>query len=278
MNGLAAFFTGSVVMLAETLQGIADLVSAGMAYIGLQRSTYAPSKKHPLGFGREIYFWTILSSLVMFVVLSGLSFYFGFLRLSDPEPISYLGITFLILTISIITNGYSFSLSFRRIMSENKEGGWWKHFYESTKTESKTTFILDLVGTLAASVGLLALGLYYFTGDTRFDGLGAMAIGLIMAIFSLILLFNTKDFVVGKTISDEEKNKIRKVVEEFKEVNRIVYLKATSFGFNKVLIHLGVNLSDGLITDEIENLIDRIESKIKEVIPESHHILVELEK
>ncbi len=279
MNGLAALLTGSVVMLAETLQGIADLVSDTMIYVGMVRSRKFPNIKHPLGFSREIYFWTIMSSVMMFVFLSGLSFYFGYQRLSNPEPLDFIWLSLIILIISVFSNSYSFSLGFRRVMiGRLDEFSYWRHFIESNKLESKVTFLSDLIGILSALLGLGVLLLYYFTGDTRFDGLGAMAIGLIMAVFSLVLLFNTKDFIVGKTISEEDKNKIKRAVEEFQEVNQIVYLKATSFGLNKVLIHLGVNLEDGLVTDEIEHLIDKIEDRIKEVIPESHHILVELEK
>jgi len=279
LNGLVAVLTGSVVMLAETFQGFADFVSDTMAYVGVVRSGRAPTKKHPLGFGREIYFWTIMSSLMMFVLLAGLSFYFGYQRLSNPEPIDFLWLSFIILTISVLSNGYSFSLSFRRVMAGRlADHSYWRQFIESSKLESKVTFLSDLVGILSAFLGLVALLLYYFTEDTLFDGLGAIAIGLIMAIFSLVLLFNTKSFVVGKTIPEGDREKIKLAVNNFKEVKKIVYLKATSFGANDVLVHLGINVADGLVTDQIEHLIDEIESNIKDTLPAASHILIELEK
>ncbi|KKR74572.1 MAG: Cation diffusion facilitator family transporter, partial [Candidatus Curtissbacteria bacterium GW2011_GWD1_40_8] len=80
MNLAVAIITGSVVMLAELLQGIADLTAAGFLLIGLKRSEIPADKTYPFGHGREMYFWTLLSSDVMLAVTAGLSFYFGFRR------------------------------------------------------------------------------------------------------------------------------------------------------------------------------------------------------
>lgn len=277
MNGVVALVTGSVVMLTEVLQGVADLISDLMAYLGIERSDNKPTDLYPLGFGREVFFWTLLSSLVMLFVLAGSSIYFGWQRLLASEEINFIALTFLVLTISVITNGYSFSLSFRRLIKWGNEKSIYQQFLDSTKAESKITFISDAVGSLAALTGLVALLLYQITGNTRFDSFGAIAIGIIMALFAFILLLNTRGFLIGRSISKEDKDKVRQVISLFPQVVDIIYLKAVSFGANQTMVHLGLNLINSLTTDEIEILIDKLEGQIKEALVGEVNILVEVE-
>ena len=72
-----AIITGSVIMLTEALEGVSDLVASGLLWIGLKRSTRREDRSHPFGYGREIYFWTLLSALIMFGVTSTVSIYLG---------------------------------------------------------------------------------------------------------------------------------------------------------------------------------------------------------
>src|SRR5687768_2919413 len=87
LNIAVAIFTGSVVMLAEALQGAADLLAAGLIFIGLRRARKKADSEHQFGHGKELYFWTLISAVVMFTLTSGLSIYFGFQRFTHPEPI-----------------------------------------------------------------------------------------------------------------------------------------------------------------------------------------------
>src|SRR3989338_375740 len=87
LNLIVMLATGSVVMLSELLQGGADLIAAGMLLVGLKRSKSPANKQHPFGQGKEIYFWTLLSALVMFAVAAGFSLYFGWQRFINPQPV-----------------------------------------------------------------------------------------------------------------------------------------------------------------------------------------------
>ncbi|MFI5240972.1 MAG: cation transporter, partial [Microgenomates group bacterium] len=104
LNLTVSAITGSVVMFAELFQGLADLISSGLLWIGLKRSK------------KEIYFWTILSALIMLVVASSMSFYFGLKRFLHPEEVKNILLAYTALSIAIISNGYAFLISLRRIL------------------------------------------------------------------------------------------------------------------------------------------------------------------
>ncbi len=277
LNGAVAVATGSVVMLAETLQGVSDLIVDGLVYIGMKRSKRPATEKHPLGFGRELYIWSLFSTLIMFLFLTGMSFYFGFQRFVKPEPIDHIYLAYFVLIISVFSNSYSFSLAFRRILRGRPFWQIRQALSQSTFLETKITFVSDLMGIFAALFGLLALVLFQVSGLLWFDGLGAMAIGCLMAVFSVWLLRNVKDFIIGVSAPENIKEKIKKAALQVEGVEQVLDLKALVIGSNRLLVNLEIHVKGGLVTREIELLIDKVKADIKEQVPSVFHIQVELE-
>ena len=116
LNLSVAILSGSVIMVTQVLEAVADLTASGFLLIGLRRSMKKEDRTHPFGYGREIYFWTLLSAIVMFGITSTLSFYFGWQRFDHPQPIHDVQIAPLVLMITFFTNFYAFFLSFRRLL------------------------------------------------------------------------------------------------------------------------------------------------------------------
>lgn len=277
LNLFVAFISGSVVMLSQAMEGAADLIASGLLLVGVIRSKRPADRKHPYGYGREVYFWTFISGLVTFSFTACLSIYFGFQRLFNPEPIEHLLLVYVTLIITIATNGYSFSLSSRRLLGVKGFSKITEVFQHSALIETKTTFVLDLMGTVASIIGLIALLIYGLTGDSRFDGIGAIAIGISLAFFAYFILKGAKELLVGQSASIETEKKIIKAALSYSQVVKVLDLRTILIGPNKLLVSLEVHLKDNLHTDEIEVLIDKIERKIRKQVPEATHIQIELE-
>lgn len=274
---VVAALSGSVVMLAQVLEGLADLAASGFLLIGLARSNKPSDKKHPFGYGLELYFWTMFSAFLILGVTSTLSIYFGWQRLFNPIPITNIYLAFAILAVTTVTNGYALSLSVRRLLRGRSISMIKEAFTHSSKIETKITFVLDLTGTLASIFGLIALVFYKITGDLFFDGLGAIAIGNLLAVFGVILLFTIKELIIGQSASDEVEGRIKKATLTQSEVRNVLDLKTLHIGPEKLLVNAEVNLKDGLTTREIEKIMDKIKAEIKKEVPEATHIQVEVE-
>jgi cation diffusion facilitator family transporter len=277
LNFSVAILSGSVIMLTQVLEGVSDLSSSALLLIGFNRSQQKEDEQHPFGYGTEIYFWSFLSAIIMFGLTSTLSFYFGWQRFFHPEPIRdiYLAVAILILT--FFTNGYAFFLSFKRLLKQRPLAHIVRIFYKSSLIETKTTFILDLMGASASLLGAISLGIYIITGDMRFDGLGAMIIGIVLAIFSLFLVTGIRELLIGKRASLETENKIKEAALEVDEVEDILGIKTMHIGTEKLLVDLDVHMQSKLGTRELEKLIDKIKDKIRERVPSAKYIQVELE-
>lgn len=277
LNTILAYLSGSVVMLSQALEGVADLTSAGLLLVGLKRSKIPSSKKHPFGHGRELYFWTFLSALVTFSLTAGACIYFGLKRFINPVEVGNINLAIITLIVAGITNGYSSSLSIRRLLGKRSIINLWKTFLNSAFIETKTIFVIDVMGTIASLLGLISLTFYSITDNFRFDGLGAIVIGITIAFLALIILKGAKDLLVGQSASLEVEKNIRNITEKDPNVQKVLDLRTLQIGPNKLLINIEFHLADELSTDEIEKLIDKIEKEIKSEIPSASNIQIELE-
>jgi len=275
LNVAAMIITGSVVLLAEALEGGSDLIASALLLVGLRMSKRRSDKKHPFGFGKALFSWTLISAMVMLVFGAGLSFYFGLKRFLDPHAIEYIGIAYATLCISIITNGYALSVSTRRLLHDSPFKELKNILFESTHVETKNTFILDLTGASAALIGMISLILYQLTGYQQFDGIGGMLMGLFIAVTSIVLIWGVKDYLAGKSASSEIEKQIRESVLQLSQVKNIVELNTMYMGSNKLLLHLDIEVNKSLTAGEIGELVEEIKKKIKKEIPEVSSIQIE---
>jgi cation diffusion facilitator family transporter len=277
INLIVAVMSGSVVMISQALQGFADLVSSGLLILGVKRAKLPSDRTHPYGHGRELYFWTFLSTLFTFTITALVSFYLGYKRFLNPQQIQNLGLAYTVLTVSIFTNGYAMSLSLKRLLRKKPIDKIWSVFTHGALIETKASLVLDFTGVLASMLGIITLLLYQITGDARYDGLGAMLIAFILGILDIYLIKRAKDLLVGRSANLEIENKIMIATKSFTEVEEILGLRTLHIGPEKLMINLEVNLIDNLNTNEIEALIDKIEEKIKAKVPSASNIQIELE-
>lgn len=277
LNLSIAILSGSVIMLTQVLEGVSDLASSGFLLVGFTHSNHKEDKMHPFGYGTEIYFWSLLSALVMFGLTSTLSFYFGWQRFFHPQPIKDVNIAIIILIVTFFTNGYALLLSYRRLIKRRPIKHILRIFYRSSLIETKTTFTLDLMGASASFLGSLALGIYFFTGDARLDGLGAMIIGIVLAFFAFFLILGIRELLIGKRASLETEARIKNAALEVDEVKEILDIKTLHLGSEKLLVNLFVHMRSRLGTRELEKLTDKIKDRIALEVPSAKYIQVELD-
>lgn len=273
-----AAFTGSNVMFAQGLQGIADLITTLFLLIGVRRTKRKPTPKYPYGFGREIFFWTLLSSLFAFLVSGSLATWRAFSELiSGNNDLVSLPIAVAALSFGLITNGYSLRLSIHRLSNNSTTQSLWQHIRHSSMIETKMTLLVDLMGTLSAGLGLIALVLSFVTGNALFDNAGALLIGLLTGTGALFVILDLRDLIIGRSPHPLIVEKITQSALSVRGVNDVLDLKATAIGSGKFLVILEVHFEDRLTTDDIEKITDDIKSRVQKHTPEITHVQVEAE-
>jgi cation diffusion facilitator family transporter len=277
INAVVAAITGSVVMLSQALQGLSDLLTTGLLYRGVKVSKRKRDDKHHFGYGRELFFWVIIAGVFMFFGTGMLSVYFGLQQILNPQPLEEISIALVVLVVSLIANSYAFSLSVKRLKRSAPSSSWVRHIRSSSMIETKSTFLVDFLGTLAAIVGLIAISSFIITGNSQFDGLGGLTIGILMMIGSVLIIADVKGLIVGRAVSRETAQKINVAALSVQHVERILDLRTTFIGSAKLLVIIEVHLDDRLTTDEIEVISDEIKSVIRRDVPQASIVQVEVE-
>lgn len=270
LNTAIAIFTGSAVMLVEALASFADLVSVTMLALGFKSSRRRANKKHPFGYGKEVYFWAILSAFIIVAITATLSIWFGYQRLVTPSPVENILIAYVVLSVGVLTNAYAFWVGATKILDGRPFRELPKIFFNSPSVTSKTTVVVDGMGTVAALVGLSGLISLGITGNNQLDGVGAIMMGLVLAAFSVLLLTSLRSLVTGQSAGAELQDKIRLAAQKVPEVKEVLSVDTMMLGAESLLVNIEINLRNGLTTDQVEKIIKEVKHEIKTLQPGMH--------
>jgi cation diffusion facilitator family transporter len=277
LNLLVALVTGSTVMLSQALQGLSDLITGGILFMGVKRSKRQSDNKFQFGYGREIFFWVLIAGIVMFGGTGLVSVLLGYNQIVKPEEIENIWLAIAMLVVGFSTNFYAFRLSLVRLKQHSRSGSLWRHLISSSIVETKATFIIDFLGTLAAVIGFVSLVISLITGNEQFDGLGSIAIGLAMMVGAILLMKDVRDLIVGKSVDKDTSRRIIRAATSIDGVNKVLDLRTMYLGSEKLLVILEVHIQDDLDTDTIEKITDIIKTKVQRLVPIAQHIQIEIE-
>ena len=121
----AAAFTGSSAMVSEGIHSIVDTGNGGLLLFGMRRSRKPADADHPFGYGKELYFWTLIVAIVIFAVGGGISAYEGLLHLLHPLPMKDPIWNYVVLGFAIVFESYSFVVAFKAFKGiKGKQSLW----------------------------------------------------------------------------------------------------------------------------------------------------------
>ncbi len=273
----AAFFTGSSAMFSEGIHSLVDTGNGFLLLIGVRKSKKPADDAHPFGYGKEIFFWSFIVALLIFALGGGFAIREGIKHLQNPEPLSHVRWNYLVLLLAMIFEGAALRVALQEF---NKTRGS-KSFLKALKDSKDSTTVAVVIEDTAALMGLMiaffAVLLGQITGWVYFDGLGSVLIGVLLVSVSLFFAIECKALLIGEGLLPEDLDKITSILEEEQRVLSFLRPLTLYFGPNQVLVNLDVNFADSLTSDDIEETIDRLESKIKAALPVVNRIYIEAE-
>jgi cation diffusion facilitator family transporter len=185
----AAFLvTGSASMLAESVHSVADTGNEALLLIGRGRSRRARTAEHPFGFGRERYFYAFVVAVMLFTVGAVFSIYDGIHKILSPGSLQAPAVAYAVLGLSMVLEGLSLRTGIREANQVRQKGHGWRQFVHVTKTPELPVVLLEdtaaLLGLCFAFLGVL---LSQLTGHEQWDGVGSVAVGVLLACAAFIV-------------------------------------------------------------------------------------------
>lgn len=272
---VAAAITGSSSMIAEGIHSVIDAISQLLLLWGIKTSKRLPDEIRPFGYGKELYFWSFIVSLIIFILGGCISVYEGLMRLQKPEYNANQNWNYIILTIAFIFNAISM---FTALRAFNKQRGHTPFFKAIKDSKDPSTFIVllgdvgDLLGLIVAFLGVYLGHLFH---NPYYDGIASMIIGIIMISISLLLLNESKSLLMGETTSRKTLRRVVALTEEDKAVLKVKKHFSMYMAPEEVLLQLNTVFDDDLSTKQITDAIERITKTIQVEFPRIKQIFIE---
>lgn len=285
---IAAAMTGSAAMWAEAYHSASDTVNQILLLYGIKISIRPATFRHQFGFSRSQFFWSFIVATMIFGISGVLALEQGIASLlGEGHHIENPMINYIVLIIAAGFEGNALRIAlkhFKKTIKARGEKVNFKTLIEEFKESKDPTILTVIVEDSAAMLGIAVAGVGIYlselTGNSIYDAIGSLIIGIILMTFAFFLAKENRGLLIGESITQSQYNKIVKLIRKIPEVNRLVSMKTMHLGPEDILVGIQVNLVDGLDTDKIEIITDTIEKNVMEIIPKANreHIFVEIEK
>jgi cation diffusion facilitator family transporter len=267
---------GSSAMLSEGIHSGIDGANDLLLLLGLKRSKQQPDEQHPFGYGKELYFWSLIVSLSVLSVGGGVTVYEGIRQCFHPEPVKHAGWAYLALGCGVLFDGASLIYGLQQFRKQNRGKGLREAIRES---KDPSTFMV-LAEDSAAILGecIAAAGIFLNTrGMLRGDGVASILIGCMLGGVAAFLISETRDLVIGEAVEDEISDAIRELATGEGRFPLVGTPHTQHFGPETVLVTMEVGFDPRRPASELMEAVDRMQQRIRERFPAVKYVYIDPE-
>lgn len=272
---VAGSFTNSSSMISEGIHSLVDTVNQLLLLYGLKRSKKPADSLRPFGYGKELYFWSFIVSILIFGLGGGISIYQGIEHIIHPEPLNDPTWNYVVLVMSMILEGWSLIVAIKEFDKVRNGQAWWKAIVKSKDPSS----FLVLFEDGAAVLGLLIVLVFMLIGHhfelEYMDGIASVLIGLLLVFVSAILARESRSLLMGEGIAPETQKRIKELTEKNESVIKVLNILSTYQSPEEVLLMIICVFKPHEDTEDITDAIDDIRTSIKEEFPLIRFIIIQ---
>jgi cation diffusion facilitator family transporter len=264
----AAWWTGSSAMLSEAIHSLVDTSNQVLLLYGIHRAAIPADAEHPLGHGRELYFWSFIVALLMFMLGACVTFYEGVSHIVNPHAMVDAHINYIVLGCSALFEGATWAIALKEFRKTKGGAGYLEAFVHSKDPPSYMVLFEDtaaLLGLFIAFAGTLAAQLLAMP---VLDGVAAIGISLVLGTTAILLARESKDLLIGEPASPRVCQAIVEIAKGISGIERANVVFTVHLSPDQIVAALSLEFADSLTTPEIEEKVLTLERTIHEVLPD----------
>jgi cation diffusion facilitator family transporter len=264
---VAAVVTGSSAMLTEGIHSLVDSANQLLLIWGRRQSRKPADKRHPFGYGRELYFWSFVVAILVFALGAGVSVYEGIIHILHPEEAVSPIIAYAVLLIAFLLEGGSTVAAFREFREAKGSLGW---FQAVRQSKDPPTFIVLLENGAAMAgivVAAIGLALSQLTGNPFFDGAASVVIGTILGLTAWLLAVESKALLIGEAAEPELVEGIRRAAEGRPGIVGVGHVLTVHSAPDQITVVMSADFEDRITAGEVESIVAGIEQEVAERWP-----------
>ncbi len=255
--------TGSSSLLAESIHSVADSANQGLLILGGRSARQDPTALHQFGYGRLRYFWAFIVAVVLFSVGGLFAMYEGYHKITDPHEIDSPAVALAILGLAIVFEGFALRTAVGHAQPERRGRSWKRYIQESRSPELPVLLLEDSGALLGLVFAILGVVLALLTGNPVFDGIGTLAIGLLLVSIAAVLAGEMKSLLVGESASPDDQQAIERELGSGPGVKRTIHVLTQHLGPDELLVAAKVEFDPNLATHELVEAINDCEARVR---------------
>ena len=266
-KGVAAYFTRSSAMLAETVHSLADCSNQLLLLFGMRQARRPASPDYPLGYGKAIYFWSFLVAVMLFTVGGMFSLYEGVHKLQHPEPMQRWWWAAGVLVFGIVAEGISMRACLQEVAKQRDGRTLWQWFRHSRQSELVVIFGEDFAALLGLCFALVAVLLTAATGNPLWDAVGTVMIGALLIVVAVLVAIEIKAMLIGQSVDPAVQSRMRRFLDERPEIGNVINLITLQLG-NDVMVSVQAEMREEQSARSLAMQINDVERALKLEFPE----------
>ncbi|MFO0677542.1 MAG: cation diffusion facilitator family transporter [Polyangiaceae bacterium] len=275
VKALAAAFTGSGAMLAEAIHSFADCGNQVLLLVGVRQARKKPDATHPLGYGRDVYFWSFLVALMLFTGGGVVSIYEGIHKIREPEKVENVWVGVAVLAVSLALEGSATWSNVRELNRRRGTKSFFAYLRDTKDSDLVVVFGENSAAVLGLGFALVALPLAHVTHDGRWDGAGSLVIGLVLVAVAVFLAVEVKSLLVGESADPDLDPVVRGLVLETDGMDRVLNMITLQQGPGEVMLSIKIAFARELGIEDVCRTINAFEAKLRALRPEIRWCFIE---
>ncbi len=232
-------------IIAEGWHAVADTGNEAVLLVAQRRSVRPPDERHPLGHGREAYFWALIAAVGVFVAGGLLSLQEGLQELLHPTPASRFVAAYAVLVIALVLESVSLSQAWRQLHSESsrRHRGLLEHVRLSSEPTTRAVFAEDVAAVVGNLIALFGVALHQVTGSAVPDAIASLLIGVLLGVVGIALAERNRDFLIGEAVPSQMRSAVEGVIAAQPEIAEVydVLMTFSGPGHAAVIAHVGLD-------------------------------------
>jgi cation diffusion facilitator family transporter len=276
---VAAAITGSSSMLTEGFHSCVDSTNQILLLYGQRRAKRPPDAAHPFGYGRELYFWTFVVAILIFAIGAGASIYEGWQHIAEPEPLSDPLVNYIVLGISALLEGSSWTLAVREFAATKRaDKSWWRAVRDSKDPAAFIVLFEDSAALAGLAIAAIGVWASHHFAEPRLDGAASIAIGAILAAVAVLLAREAKGLLIGERADPAVIAQVTRIVAAHPGIGAVNHVRTIHTAPDSIFVAISADFDDSLTMGEGETLIEEIEAALRKDQPALASIYIRPEK
>lgn len=274
-KAVGAVITGSASMLAETLHSLSDCVNQLLLLLGIKQSKKPASDRYPLGRGRELYFWSFMVAMLLFLGGGAYSLYEGIHKLAHPTPLKDPIIAVAILSFAVVIEGWAMWGALKTINQRRGDRSLLRYMRETKDSDLVVIFGEDSAAVLGLTLALIAVLVAWATGDAHWDAVGTIAIGTVLVGVAVFLATEVKSLLLGESADPGLLDDIKAVAAEDARIEKVLRAITVQQGPGEILVACKLKYVPGMTGEAMVESINTFEQRLQTRVPEVKWSFVE---